>query len=94
MEYIACYRKNFTSWGMSNVCVANVVSMTQASSQQGFNQFEEANKKLLLVAETKNCPTTIISVFRYLPKIFKEKYIAYKLTPSVKISFNSNDAIY
>jgi hypothetical protein len=78
MEYIACYRKSLTYW----------------ECQNGFNDFEEASEKILKVAKTKNCPTSIVSVFKYLPTIVKERYIAYKLTPFVKISFGPNNDIY
>ncbi len=78
MEYIACYRKNLMNW----------------ECQQGFNEFEEANKKILDVAKAKNCQTVIFSIFRYMPNIFKEQYIASKLKPIVQILFGANDTIY
>jgi hypothetical protein len=50
MEYIACYRKSLTYW----------------ECQNGFNDFEKASEKILKVAKTKNCPTSIVLVFKYL----------------------------
>jgi hypothetical protein len=47
---------------MSDVCVANIVSMTLASSQQGFDQFE-ATRKYYSLRKQKNVQ---LPLFRFL----------------------------